>query len=134
MNKKVWIFQYPKDIRAKGAANASWFVGWYDLAGKRHSESCGPGAAGKDKAVKRQRRLQSELDMRVHQPRSRDLWQDFREEFETEVLSGMEATTKRAFLGAFEAFERHTGIRRMAQIDTLLIDRFTRKRQEDPGR
>ena len=33
MNKRLWIFQYAKDIRTKGAAKASWYVGWYDQDG-----------------------------------------------------------------------------------------------------
>ena len=39
MNKRVWIFQLKKDIASKGEDEASWYVGWYDLHGKRHSES-----------------------------------------------------------------------------------------------
>src|SRR5438045_282633 len=46
MNKRVWIFQHKKDVVKKGADAASWYVGWYDLRGKRHSESCGPGSRG----------------------------------------------------------------------------------------
>ena len=133
MNKKVWIFQYKKDVLTKGADKASWYVGWYDLEGRRHAESCGSGSRGEDKAHKRQRRLLGELDLLVHRPRSRELWQDFCDEFEAEVLSGMEATTRAAYKGALDAFARHTGVRRMSQVDTLLIDRFTRRRQEDPG-
>ncbi len=134
MNKKVWIFQFQKDVRAKGPDEASWYVGWYDLEGGRHSESCGPGSRGKDKALKRQRRLFAELDLLVHQPRTRELWQDFCDQFEAEVLSGMEPSTQAAFLGALKAFAKHTSVKRVSQIDTLLIDRFVRKRLADPGR
>ncbi len=134
MNKKVWIFQYQKDVRTKGADKASWYVGWYDLEGRRHAESCGTGSRGKDKAVKRQRQLHGELDQFAHRPRSRELWQAFCDQFEAELLSGVEATTRAAFKGSLDAFARHTGVGRMHQVDTLLIDRFTRRRLEDPGR
>jgi len=134
MNKKVWIFQYSKEVRERGSDRASWYVGWYDLDGKRHAESCGSGSRGKDAAFKRQRRLFAELDLLVHKPRSRVLWSDFRSEFEAEVLNGMEPTTKVAFMGSLDAFAKHTRIRRMSEIDTLLLDRFTRLRQGDPGR
>ena len=35
-------FQYKREVDAKGD-KASWYVGHYDLDGKRHAESCGPG-------------------------------------------------------------------------------------------
>ena len=71
MNKRLWIFQYKTEIAKKGADKASWYVGWYDPDNRRHAESCGPGARGKNKAEKRLRHLQSELDMGVHQPPTR---------------------------------------------------------------
>jgi hypothetical protein len=47
MNKRVWVFQIKKDVARLGADAASWYVGWYDQHGKRHSESCGPGSRGR---------------------------------------------------------------------------------------
>jgi len=134
MRKSVWLFQIAKEVRTKGADQSSWYVGWYDLAGIRQSESCGPGSRGHDAALKRQRRLLAELDLGVHQSRPRESWQAFREHFEAEVLSGMEPATRSAYEGSLDVFAKHTRVRRMAEIDTLLVDRFTRKRLEDPGR
>ena len=76
MNQKVWIFQYKKEVEQKGSDKASWYVGWYDLVGKRHSESCGPGARGENQAEKRKRRIQSELDIGVYQPRNKKTWKN----------------------------------------------------------
>lgn len=89
MNKKVWTFQYKKEIAKKGANKASWYIGWYDLAGKRHAESCGSGARGKNQAEKRLRRIQSELDIGVHQPPDRKSWAEFRTDYEEQILSGL---------------------------------------------
>ena len=77
MNKKVWIFRYPAEVRKKGAEGASWYVGWYDLDGKRHAESCGHGARVFNSAEKRKRRIESELDMGVHRPIGRLTWSEF---------------------------------------------------------
>jgi integrase len=134
MASSVWVFQYKKDVQAKGADKASWYVGWYDLRGERRSKSCGPGSRGHDAALKRQRRLLAELDMGVHQSRPRESWEAFKEHFEAEVLSGMEPATRQAYEGSLDVFAKHTRVRRMSDIDTLLIDRFTRKRLEDPGK
>lgn len=52
MNKRIWVFQYKRDV-AKLGAKTSWYVGWYDLDGKRHAESCGPGVDGRNEARRR---------------------------------------------------------------------------------
>lgn len=70
MAKRVWIFQYGSHV-AKRGDKAAWYVGWYDLDGKRHAESCGSGARGKNVAEKRKRRIQSELDTGIHRPGSK---------------------------------------------------------------
>jgi len=134
VNKRVWIFKVRKDVLARGDDQASWYVGWYDLQGRRHSESCGAGSAGKNKADKRVRRLQSELDMGVHLPRSKVLWTDFVAQFETEVLSGLEPTTRLAYQSSLDTFARHTGVNRVEPIDTRMIDAFIARRRRDPGR
>src|SRR5437870_1546184 len=95
MNKRVWIFQFKKEVARKGEGGASWYVGWYDLQGKRHSESCGPGSRGKNQAEKRLRRLQSELDMGVHKPASKVTWKDFCQEYEDQIVSRLAASSQR---------------------------------------
>lgn len=133
MNKSVWIFQINREIRAKGKENASWHVGWYDLAGKRHSESCGPGSHGKNQAEKRLRRIQSELDMGVHQPQIKKTWVDFRAEYEEQILSRLEASSQVAIKVALAAFQRHSKPGRVESITTQMIDGFVAKRSNDKG-
>jgi integrase len=134
MNKKVWIFQLKKEIAKRGEAEASWYVGWYDLQGKRHSESCGPGSRGWNQAEKRLRRIQSELDIGVHQPPSKKLWADFRKEYEEQVLSGLEPSSGRCIGTALDAFERHVKPNRVESITTKTIDEFVTSRRNDKGK
>lgn len=134
MNKRVWIFQYKKEVAQKGESAASWYVGWYDLAGKRHCESCGPGARGKNQAEKRHRRIQSELDTGIHQPESRKVWANFREEYETRILPSMAAKSIPMVKVALNNFERIVKPARMEAIKTQTIDGFIARRRLDPGR
>ena len=111
-----------------------WYVGWYDLQGKRHSESCGPGSRGQNLAEKRLRRIQSELDIGVHQPPSKKLWADFRKEYEEQVLSGLEPSSGICIGTALDAFERHVKPNRVESINTKTIDEFVTSRRNDKGK
>ena len=134
MNKTVWIFQYPADVRKKGAQIASWYVGWYDLNGRRHSESCGPGSRGKNKAEKRQRRLQAELDLGVHQPPSKKTWHDFRKEYEAKILPNLTRESGDQIRAALNHFERLTRPGRVDQITTPTVDQFVMARRKERGK
>jgi len=134
MNKSVWIFQYPEDLRRKGPDGASWFVGWYDLAGKRRSESCGPGARGKNLAEKRKRRIEGELDLGVHAPVSKKSWADFRTEYQEQILSRLEPSSQIAIQVALDAFERHAKPGKVEAITTQTVDLFVSRRRNDKGK
>lgn len=134
MNKKVWIFQYKKEVAEKGPDQASWYISWYDLAGKRHSESCGPGARGQNRAEKRKRRIQSELDIGVHQPNSRRLWAEFQAEYEERILSGRAPKTRDAAIDSLGHFQRIIKPARVQSITTAMIDTFVAKRRLEPGK
>lgn len=118
----------------KGEQAASWYVGWYDLQGKRHSESCGPGSRGKNKAEKRLRRIQSELDMGVHKPASKITWKEFRKEYEEQVLSRLAASSQRAVKVALTNFERLMSPGKVQAITTKTIDEFVALRLKDRGK
>jgi integrase len=133
MNKRVWIFQQKKELKQKGADSASWYVGWYDLQGKRHSESCGPGSRGHNAAEKRLRRIQSELDTGVHQTNSRKLWTEFRTEYEEKILMGLAPRTKDASTDSLGHFQRIVGPGRVQSVNTPMIDEFVAKRRQEPG-
>ena len=133
MNKRVWIFQQKKEVARKGAAAASWYVGWYDLQGKRHSESCGAGSRGKSQAEKRLRRIQSELDTGVHQPNNRKAWAEFRTEYEERILSGLAPKTQDAATDSLGHFERIVRPGRVQAITTAVLDEFIAKRRQEAG-
>lgn len=134
MNKRVWLFQLKKDVAKKGEDAASWYVGWYDLQGRRHSESCGPGSRGKNLAEKRLRRIQSELDIGVHQPSSKKLWTDFRKEYEDQVLTRLAGSSRVSIGAAFDHFERIVKPLRVESITTKTIDEFVASRRNDKGK
>jgi len=134
MQSRVWIFQYKKEVKEKGAAKASHYVGWYDMDGKRHAESCGSGARGKNCAEKRKRQLQSELDMGVHQPAGRTKWSAFREEYEEKILLNLAPQSRGQVKAALDHFERLARPARMDQINTQTIDAFVATRRTEQGK
>lgn len=134
MNKKVWVFQFKKEVEQKGEDHASWYVGWYDLAGKRHSESCGPGARGKNQAEKRLRRIQSELDIGVHQPQIRKTWAEFRTEYAEKVLPLKAEGSVPIIKASLDHFGRIIKPVRMDVITTQTIDHFIAQRRKCRGK
>jgi len=134
MNKTVWIFQYPAEVRKKGPSGASWYVGWYDFNGRRHSESCGAGSRGKNKAEKRQRRLQAELDLGVHQSNTKKTWKDFREEYEAQILPNLARQSREQIRAALNHFERLVRPGRVELIATQAVDQFVAARRKERGK
>src|SRR5262245_20131723 len=61
MHRRVWIFRHRKELEEKGE-DASWYVGFYDDAGKRKKESWGSGLRGLNKAQRRVRQLEGQLE------------------------------------------------------------------------
>lgn len=134
MNKRIWIFQHKGHVDKKGEEGASWYVGWYDLAGKRHAESCGPGSRGKALAEKRLRRIQSELDTGLHKPNSRRLWAEFQKEYDESILSGLAPKTRDAAIDSLDHFKRIVKPGRVGSITTPAIDAFVAQRRKEKGR
>lgn len=134
MNKRVWMFQFKKEVAQKGEAGASWYVGWYDLQGKRHSESCGAGSRGRNNAEKRHRRIQSELDLGVHQPQNKKNWDEFRAKYEAEILPGLAPRSQPLIKAALNNFERIIKPARMDGITTATVDTFIARRRKERGK
>ena len=134
MDKKVWVFQYPAEVRKKGAAKASWYVGWYDLDNKRRAESCGAGARGKNKAEKRQRHIQGALDHGVYQNQNKKMWKEFRQEYEARILPNLAPRSRDQIKAALDHFERLCKPGRMENITTQTIDQFVSGRRLERGR
>ena len=72
--------------------------------------------------------------MGVYRAPTKTLWTEFVEQFERDVLPGLEPTTRRAYLEALKTFARHTGVTRVESIDNRMIDAFVARRRNDPGK
>ena len=109
-------------------------MGWYEHDNKRHAEGCGPGARGKNKAEKRLRHLQSELDMGVHQPPNKKKWSDFRERYDREILPNLAPQSQDQVAAALGHFERIIKPSKVNQITTETIDKFISVRRMERGK
>lgn len=131
---RVWIFQDDKQVKKHGAKKASWYVGYFDPAGKRRCQSCGPGAAGKNLAFKRRKKLEAQLTEGTYQSNDRKTWADFRQEYENKILPGLAVRSQDEIKTALTHFERLIKPVRMASIKTATIDEFTAKRRKEAGK
>jgi integrase len=134
MQKRLWIFQFKSDISRRGAEHASWYVGWYDAKGKRRSESCGPGEGGRNRALRRCRQIQSELDIGVHRSKSKKRWDDFVGEYESRLLSNLAMKSKCEAKQSLKNFRRVMKPGYLENIKTQTIDEFVAKRRHEKGR
>ncbi|MFH1267453.1 MAG: tyrosine-type recombinase/integrase, partial [Planctomycetota bacterium] len=134
MNKRVWTFQYKKDVEAKGPGKASWYVGYYDLDGGRHSESCGPGSRGKRESERRAKRLEAELITGTHEASGKVKWARFREEYEAKILPRLAPRSREQIKAALDHFQRIAKPGRMENIKTQAIDAFVTTRRTERGK
>src|SRR5262245_44121641 len=103
---KAWIFQDPKQVKKLGEDAASWYVGWYDPAGKRRCESCGPGAQGKRLAEKKREKRAAELITGTYEDNSKKTWKEFRQEYRDRILVGLAVKTRAEAEVSLAHFER----------------------------
>jgi integrase len=131
---KAWVYQDPKQVKKHGADVASWYVGWIDPDGKRRCESCGPGKTGLGLAEKVRKKREAELITGTYQSKARKTWAEFREEYEEKIVNGLEGSTARQIVTAFEHFERLIKPVRMTGIKTQSIDTYRSKRRTEHGK
>lgn len=130
---RVWTFQDDKQVKKYGEARASWYVGWFDPAGKKRCKSCGPGAEGKKAAFKLRKKREAELISGTYQSNTKKTWTEFREEYERTVLAAAGARTKADTLHALAQFERLIKPKYMRTISSRTIAEFVAKRQQERG-
>jgi integrase len=104
-----------------------------DPEGKRRCESCGPGAAGKNAAVKLQRKRQAELIEGTYQSKRRRSWEQFRAEYESKIVDGMGVRNRQETLRALKHFERLIKPQRMQVLTSSTILAFVAKRRTERG-
>ncbi len=129
----AWLYQDDKQVKARGAEAASWYVGWIDPEGKRRCKSCGPGLPGRRNAERLRRKIEAQLITGQYHQQIKTTWESFRADYETKVLAGLSAHTRKNTKSALDAFERHSKPTRLFTIGTGTIDDFTAKRRTDPG-
>ena len=130
---RAWIYQDSKQLKKKGADDASWFVGWYDPEGKQRCKSCGSGEQGRRNAEKFQRRIEGELAAGTYQMNVRKTWKEFRTEFDEKVLPGKRISTQLAYKYCLDNFERIVKPVRLQAITTKTVNDFVAARRKEPG-
>ncbi len=134
MRQSVWIFQRPRDVKAKGPDHATWQVGWYDLQGKRHSEACGSGDRGRRAAERRRDDISAELHLQVHQPKTKHKWTAFRKHYNEYELPQKSLSTKNQIISVLNNFERLVQPGLMENITTVQVKKFVFYRKKEAGK
>src|SRR5262245_41401649 len=130
----AWIFQLGSQVEKHGSQRASWYVGWFDPAGKKKTKTCGPGVDGKRNAEKLKKKVEAELLTGTYQSNSKKTWAEFRQEFETKIADGMLPRSRQLVMEMLNTFERIVKPVRIWAIKTQTIDEFRAKRREEPGK
>lgn len=134
MRQSVWIFQRPRDVKAKGPDQATWQVGWYDLSGKRHSEACGSGDRGRRAAERRRDRIAAELELEVHEPKTKHKWTACRKAYNELILDHKALSTKKQIISVLNHFERLVKPGLIGNITTNQITKFVSDRSKEAGK
>ena len=134
VRKRVWTFQYKKDVDKKGADKASWYVGWYDLDDHRHAESCGPGTRGEKEAKRRARKIEAELLTNIHEPNGKVKWSTFLAKYEETILPNLAPESGVQIKAALKHFARIVKPGRMDRIKQDSIDAFVATRRTERGK
>jgi integrase len=126
----AWIYQLNHQIETRGADAASW----YNLQGKKRGKSCGPGFLGQKKADKLRRKIEDELETGTHREQLKKTWEEFRQEYEAEIVLGLDPETRVVTATALSHFGWIVQPIRMAGIDTQSVDDFIAVRRQEPGK
>jgi integrase len=116
-----------------GADRAPWYAGWTEPDGRRRSQSCGPGAHGKQVAERLSHKLTAELMTGTYQLNDRKLWEDFRQEYRDRVLPGLAVRSRTLTETALNHFERIVKPLRVFAISTGHVDDFIAARRQEKG-
>lgn len=130
---KAWVYQDDKQVKKLGAAKASWYVGWYDPAGKRRCQSCGSGVEGKRNADKLRRKREADLIAGTYDDNSRKTWEEFRREYDAKIIAGMDPGSRTATTIGLAHFERIIRPKAMRGITTQVLAGYVVKRRTEPG-
>ena len=120
-------------MKKRGGAEASWYVGWIDPAGKRRCKSCGRGLEGSRNAEKLRMKLEAELITGTYEDTSRATWAEFRKRYEELVLDGMKADNRAETVNALDHFGRILNVKKIASVGSSDIVRYVAGRWKERG-
>jgi integrase len=130
----AWVYQKPAHLAKRGAAKASWYVGWYEPDGRRKGKACGAGFRGRKLAEKLQRKVEGELTAGTYQKQARRSWEDFRQEYRERVLDGLAVGTRGQAEISLDHFERIVKPLRVSAVSSAHVADFIAARRKEPGR
>lgn len=131
MDKRAWVHQLKKQVEAKGADSASWYVSWYDPDGNLRTKSCGPGKIGKAAAKQLADITHSQLVTGTYQTKARATWEKLRSDYMAKVASRFDEPSRLAAEIALKNFERVAKPKFVMAIRAEMIDEFTSKRLKE---
>lgn len=131
---KAWTFQDPKQVKARGADNVSWYAGWIDPDGKRRCKSCGPGKRGKNAAEKLARKVEGAMLAGTYQTVRKQSWDDFRKRYDETVIGAMGAESADTARFSLDRFEVTMKPQRVSAINAETLDEFVARRVKDKVR
>jgi integrase len=129
----AWLYQDDKQLKKVGPERASWYVGWLDPDGKRRCKSFGAGAEGKKLAFRHRRKVEAELLTGTYQNTSKKTWTEFRNQYETAVLTGEALRYREMTARALDNFERIIKPVKMSAVTEIALARFVATRRTEPG-
>jgi integrase len=129
----AWVYQDDKQVKKRGADRASWYVGWFDPAGKKRCKSCGPGAKGRRNAERLRQKVDAELLTGQYEDRTRRTWAEFRKDYEARLADGVGGRRRRETLEALAHFERLAAPKRMAGVTSLAVAGYVAARRKEAG-
>lgn len=134
MESEAWIHQLAKQIAKLGAENASWYVSWIDPQHKRRMRSCGPGKEGQKKAKEFKKQIDAELRTDTYKDRSKRKWGEFREKYDSEIVSRLAPRSQVSIKNSLAHFERVACPSIISKISDEMIDKFITARLLERGK
>lgn len=122
----AWIFQDTRQ-KARLGDKCNWSAGWIDPDGKKRSKKIG----SKSMAEKYARKVEGQIAAGLYQNVGAKTWQQFKNDFESKVLAGMEPGTKETTKYALNHFERIIKPARMRGITSATIAEYIAVRRQE---
>ncbi len=122
--KTPWVFQTDRDVKC-GNSKGNWYVGWFEGSVKKRRM-----VGTTDEAERYAARMRLKLLGDLHDGPIHTNWQDFRREYEREVLSKKRLGTQVQVKLSLDRFAELMEPGALELIDKQTIDQFIGKRQE----